>query len=205
MVNLSIEQTTTALGVGQDAHRRVREAGVGWVRYWLSWEVVQPTSDPNPANWNWTASDYDIDAAIDQGLNVYVSIVGAPAWPHGGKPTYHWLQCFAGNDQFDETKPGCGPAGSATPTRRSIPRRAKDRRQLEAVRPRRGHPLRSRSQLLNEPTERLLAGWPEGNCRISSVSSSPGDRRDAGAALAANPAVRSSAPTTTCPTASSTC
>ena len=48
MVDLSIEQTTTGLGVGQDAHRRVREAGVGWVRYWLSWETVQPTNDPIP-------------------------------------------------------------------------------------------------------------------------------------------------------------
>ena len=29
-----------------------------------------------PSNWNWTASDYDIDAAIDQGLNVYVTHPG---------------------------------------------------------------------------------------------------------------------------------
>ena len=37
MINFSIEGTTGSDGVGQDAHRRVREAGVGWVRYWLSW------------------------------------------------------------------------------------------------------------------------------------------------------------------------
>ena len=83
MVNYSIENTTGHTGVGQDAHRRVREAGVGWIRYWLSWEVVQPTNDPNPANWNWATADYDIDAAIDQGLSVYVTVQGAPAWAHG--------------------------------------------------------------------------------------------------------------------------
>ena len=69
MINFSIEGTTGSDGVGQDAHRRVREAGVGWIRYALSWEVVQPTNERDPAKWNWTAPDYDIDAAIDQGLN----------------------------------------------------------------------------------------------------------------------------------------
>ena len=167
MVNLSIEQTTTALGVGQDAHKRVREAGVGWVRYWLSWEVVQPTSDPNPANWNWTASDYDIDAAIDQGLNVYVSIVGAPAWPHGGVPTYHWLQCFAGNDQFDETKPGCGPPGSANAAALFDPapgegQSANWKRFVHAAVKRYGDRVKYWG-FWNEPTERhFWPEWPDG-------------------------------------------
>ncbi len=67
-------------------------------------------------NWNWAQADFDIDAAVAEGLNVYVTILGAPAWAHGGVPTYSWLQCYVriGDlDAYDETRPGCGPAGAA--------------------------------------------------------------------------------------------
>jgi hypothetical protein len=196
MVNLSIEQTTSGTGVGQDAHRRVREAGVGWVRYWLSWETVQPTSDPDPSHWNWAQADYDIDAAIDQGLNVYVSIQGAPAWPHGGVPTYHWLQCFAGNDQWDPTKPGCGPAGSPNAYAPFDPapgqgQSANWRRFVHAAVTRYGDRVKYWG-FWNEPTERhFWPEYPEGNCqdRLGQLVTKvikPGRQ----AALAANPSVQ---------------
>ena len=117
MVNFSIEHAGAEhFGTGTTVHQRVREVGAGWVRYWLSWEVVQPNNDPNPVNWNWAQADFDIDAAVAEGLNVYVTILGAPAWAHGGVPTYSWLQCYVriGDlDAYDETRPGCGPAGAA--------------------------------------------------------------------------------------------
>jgi hypothetical protein len=117
MVNFSIEHVGAShVGQGDTVHRLVREAGVGWVRYWLSWEIVQSTSDPNPANWNWAQADYDIDTAVAQGLNVYVTIQGAPAWAHDGKPSYSWLHCYTqanGIDGFDNSRPGCGAAGTA--------------------------------------------------------------------------------------------
>ena len=117
MVNFSIEHAGAEhFGTGTTVHQRVREVGAGWVRYWLSWEIVQPNDDPNPANWNWAQADFDIDAAVAEGLNVYVTILGAPAWAHGGVPTYSWLQCYVriGDlDAYDETRPGCGPAGAA--------------------------------------------------------------------------------------------
>ena len=195
MVGRSIE-TAGAGGVGQDAHRRVREAGVGWVRYWLSWEVVQPTSDPDPSHWNWTASDYDIDAAIDQGLNVYVTLQGAPAWPHGGVPTYHWLQCFAGNDQWDPTQPGCGPTGSANAYAPFDPapgqgQSANWKRFVAAAVTRYGDRVKYWG-FWNEPTERhFWPEYPEGNCqdRLAQLVTKvirPGRE----AALAANPFVQ---------------
>ena len=118
MVNFSIEHVGEShVGQGDTAHRLVREAGVGWVRYWLSWETVQPVDDPDPANWGWAQADHDINAAVEQGLNVYVTLQGAPAWPHGGKPSYSWLHCYVklhnGIDAFDNTRPGCGPTGTA--------------------------------------------------------------------------------------------
>ncbi len=196
MINFSIEGTTGSDGVGQDAHRRVREAGVGWVRYALSWEVVQPTNDPNPANWNWKAPDYDIDAAIDQGLNVYVTILGAPAWPHGGVPTYHFLQCFAGNDTWDPTKPGCGPAGSANAYAPFDPapgegQSANWKRFVQAAVTRYGDRVKYRG-FWNEPTERhFWPEYPEGPCydRLGQLVTKvikPGRE----AALAANPSVQ---------------
>jgi hypothetical protein len=117
MVNFSIEHVGAShAGDGDTAHRLVREAGIGWVRYWLGWEAVQPINDPNPANWDWRQADHDINAAVAQGLNVYVTIQGAPAWPHDGKPSYSWLHCYVklpnGVDGFDITRPGCGPANT---------------------------------------------------------------------------------------------
>ena len=197
MVNYSIEHTTSSgSGQGDEAHRRIREAGIGWIRYWLSWESVQRTNDPNPANWDWVAPDYDINAAIEQGLNVYVSILGAPAWPHGGVPTYHWLQCFAGNDTFDPTQPGCGPAGSANAYAPFDPaplegQSANWKRFVHAAVTRYGDRVKYWG-FWNEPTEQHF--WPEygeGNCRdrlaqLVTKVIKPGRE----AALAANPSVQ---------------
>jgi hypothetical protein len=196
MVNYSIEHTTSHTGVGQDAHRRVREAGVGWIRYWLSWEVVQSTSDPNPANWHWATADYDIDAAIDQGLNVYVTIQGAPAWAHGGAQTWHFLQCFAGNDQWDPSKPGCGPTGSANAYAPFDPapgegQSANWKRFVSAAVKRYGDRVKYWG-FWNEPTERhFWPEYPEAPCydRLGQLVTKvikPGRE----AALAANPSVQ---------------
>jgi hypothetical protein len=106
-------------GSGQNAHRKMREAGVGWVRYWLSWQTVQQADG---VTYNWNQADHDIYAALDQGLNVYVTIMSAPNWlwddqnfPNG-KDTFGWGQCknpaFPNAAVFDPTRPFCGPAGS---------------------------------------------------------------------------------------------
>jgi hypothetical protein len=196
MVGYSVERTTGSEGVGQDAHRRVREAGVGWIRYWLSWETVQGSNDPDPSHWNWGPSDHDIDAAIDQGLNVYVTIQGAPAWAHGGVPTYHFLQCYAGDDQFDPTRPGCGPAGSANAYAPFDPapglgQSANWKRFVHAAVTRYGDRVKYWG-FWNEPTERhFWPEYPEGHCqdRLGQLVTKvirPGRE----AALAANPSVR---------------
>ena len=179
MVDLSIEQTTTGRGSARTrTAASARLASAGSATGSVGRRCSRPTI-PIPSNWNWAAADYDIDAAIDQGLNVYVTIQGAPAWPHGGVPTYHWLQCFAGNDKFDPTKPGCGPPGLGQRLRAVRSRAGRGpERELEAVRPRRGEALRrSREGLgLLERADRaaLLAGVARrATARTGSPSSSP--------------------------------
>ena len=197
MVNLSIEQTTTALGVGQDAHRRVREAGVGWVRYWLSWEVVQPTNDPNPANWNWTASDYDIDAAIDQGLNVYVSIVGragVAARRRADLPLAAVLRRQRSRGirpSLAAARPGSANAYAPFDPAPGEGQSANWKRFVHAAVKRYGDRVKYWG-FWNEPTERhFWPEWPEGNCqdRLGQLVTKvikPGRE----AALAANPSVQ---------------
>lgn len=42
LTNHSVEAPAgTHVGSGTLAHQRMREAGVGWVRYWLSWAQVE--------------------------------------------------------------------------------------------------------------------------------------------------------------------
>jgi hypothetical protein len=106
---------TSNVGVGQLSHQKMREAGVGWVRYWLSWQSVEGSN----LSYNWQQPDHDINAALEQGMNVVITIHSAPQWlyPIGNgfnRETYEWGQCDGpgpGAD-FDSTKPFCGPAGS---------------------------------------------------------------------------------------------
>ena len=197
MVNLSIEQTTASPG-GRPGRAPPRPRGrrrLGPLLAQLGERCSRPTI-PNPSHWNWARADYDIDAAIDQGLNVYVTIQGAPAWPHGGVPTYHWLQCFAGNDNWDSTKPGCGPPGSANAFAPFDPapgegQSANWKRFVHAAVKRYGDRVKYWG-FWNEPTERhFWPEWPEGGChdRLAQLVAKvikPGRE----AALAANPSVQ---------------
>jgi hypothetical protein len=111
-----VGQNVDTAGIEENAHFLMRQAGVGWVRYWLSWETVQMGG---PDAWNWAASDNDINAAINQGLNVYVTVRSAPIWATAstptagdGKNTYGWGGCGTGPNgdlPYDYTKPGCTP------------------------------------------------------------------------------------------------
>jgi hypothetical protein len=100
---------------GQAGHQAMRQAGVGWVRYWLSWQNAEPTATSYPSAMNWAAADYDINAAIAQGLNVYITIQSAPAWVHGGKNTFGWGHCGGPSGVFDPNYPDCGQIGDANP------------------------------------------------------------------------------------------
>src|SRR5688572_5516919 len=75
---------------GSVAARLAREAGFGWTRYSLYWDVANPAA----GQYNWTVSDRAIAALIDAGMNVYVSIMWAPAWTTGGLETYVPFRCM---------------------------------------------------------------------------------------------------------------
>jgi hypothetical protein len=114
MVARSIESIVDGDTPGETLHQTLHQNGVGWVRYWLSWDWVEHSN----GGYDWSVPDHDIQAAIDQGLNVYVTIQSAPAWAHGGVNTYVWGNCAlivngVPTGAFDPTRPGCGQADYA--------------------------------------------------------------------------------------------
>jgi hypothetical protein len=100
---------------GRASHATIHNAGIGWVRYWLSWQQVQRNAatqftNPNDPTWDWAVPDHDINAAIAEGMNVYITIHGAPEWVHGGSNAYGWGGCInAAGTAFEPNNPGCGP------------------------------------------------------------------------------------------------
>lgn len=90
----------------QGVHVAMREANIGWVRYSLSWQNVQ---GGGVNSWDWTVTDHDINAAIAQGMSVYVTIMAAPTWPHGGKNTFGFMHCGDVHGVWHPGNPGCGP------------------------------------------------------------------------------------------------
>lgn len=57
------------------------DTGVGWVRLDLYWNTTEPA--PGEYDW-WIASD--VDRALEQGLDVYLSVHGTPSWATDGPP-----------------------------------------------------------------------------------------------------------------------
>lgn len=110
MVARSIESIVDGDTPGEILHQTLHQNGVGWVRYWLSWDWVEHSDGV----YDWSVPDHDIQAAIDQGLNVYVTIQSAPAWSSQGKTTYTWGNCSIGGGSpvVDLTKPGCAGSGA---------------------------------------------------------------------------------------------
>lgn len=88
---------------GPIAPRLAREAGMGWTRYWLYWDVAQP----GPNQYNWAVSDRALADLIDAGMNVYVTIMWAPPWATGGLETYVPWRCMdPATSLFDPNRVG---------------------------------------------------------------------------------------------------
>jgi hypothetical protein len=64
----------TQLGAG--AFAKAQEDGIGWVRYWFYWNKIQPTS----SGYTWTYVDSEVNAAINNGVQVYADLMWAPEW-----------------------------------------------------------------------------------------------------------------------------
>lgn len=70
--------------VGAYGHRLIAESGFGAVRYCLYLCFV----NPKPGVWDFALPDIEIKAALDAGLDVFVSLMWAPPHASAGKPTY---------------------------------------------------------------------------------------------------------------------
>jgi hypothetical protein len=92
--------------MGPRAFELARSAGMGWVRYWLYWNVV----NPQPGVYDWSSADEEVDNIRAAGLNVYITIMWAPPWTTGNQPAYEPWSCMTrdGSNRFDATRPGCG-------------------------------------------------------------------------------------------------
>lgn len=92
--------------MGARAFELARESGMGWVRYWLYWNVV----NPQPGVYDWSSADEEIDHIRAAGLNVYITVMWAPPWATGNQPAYEPWNCMSrdGSARFDASRPGCG-------------------------------------------------------------------------------------------------
>jgi hypothetical protein len=79
---------------GPGAYARAREAGFGWARYWVYWNNLNPAS----GTYDFSSSDFEINAALNNGIQVYADIMWAPNWAVQGTPGYCTWYC--GSDTF---------------------------------------------------------------------------------------------------------
>jgi hypothetical protein len=59
-------------------YQKAIAAGAGWNRWPLYWYNVQSSSDPNPANWNWSYGDAVVNADLTHGLETELILMGTP-------------------------------------------------------------------------------------------------------------------------------
>jgi len=89
-----------------NAYPLAREAGLGWVRYWLYWSHV----NPSPGVYDWSVPDQAVKTAQDNGLKVYMTIMWAPQWATGNQPSYiPWACMNPTTGAYDSSRPGCAP------------------------------------------------------------------------------------------------
>lgn len=58
---------------------RIAESGAGWVRLFLTWEVVEPV-ETTPPTYDWASSDRAIRLLRERGIQPLVNIVDPPTW-----------------------------------------------------------------------------------------------------------------------------
>ncbi len=83
LCSLAFATTDPACPFGVNAHQAPESsltegaaAGVGWARFDMNWNQFEPTD----GGYDWTVAGRFIDAASDQGLNVYVTVAYTPSW-----------------------------------------------------------------------------------------------------------------------------
>jgi len=93
-----------ALRFGAPAFVKAADAGFGWVRYWLYWNVT----NPQQGVYDWSSVDTELDNISKAGLKVYMTIMWAPDWAVQGTPGYKPWNCMdAANPPAFVMNPGC--------------------------------------------------------------------------------------------------
>jgi hypothetical protein len=58
---------------------------VGWARVSIYWRLIQTTSDPDPAHWDWALADSVVNEAVANGQQVLFILSGSPVWATPGQ------------------------------------------------------------------------------------------------------------------------
>jgi hypothetical protein len=58
---------------------RISESGAGWVRVFLTWELIEP-AETTPPSYDWASSDRAIRLLRERGVQPLVNIVDPPTW-----------------------------------------------------------------------------------------------------------------------------
>lgn len=92
-----------------EAMPMISEMGAGWIRIWIYWNRVNPEPNTDPDDFEWDATTAAINSATAAGLNIYATIMWAPAWATGGTGHYTPWYCMDINNpgQYDPAPPGC--------------------------------------------------------------------------------------------------
>jgi uncharacterized protein DUF4082 len=80
---------------GPGAYARAYEAGFGWSRYGFYWNNLNPSS----GSYDFASSDFEVNAIVNNGLQVYAGIMWAPNWAVQGTPGYCTWYC--GSTSFE--------------------------------------------------------------------------------------------------------
>ena len=86
---------------GPGAYARAYEGGFGWARYWVYWNNLNPSS----GSYDFTSADFEINAALNKGIQVYANIMWAPNFAVQNTPGYQPWNC--GTTSFNPTASGC--------------------------------------------------------------------------------------------------
>jgi hypothetical protein len=80
--NVFLAGNRAGAGINSFAMGKVQESGFGWVRLQLQWREFEPS----PGDYNPLPYDIMIDAAVDAGAKVLMSVVKAPDWASPSRP-----------------------------------------------------------------------------------------------------------------------
>jgi hypothetical protein len=80
---------------GPGAYAKASEAGFGWSRYGFYWNNLNPSS----GTYDFSSSDFEVNAILSKGLQVYAGIMWAPNWAVQGTPGYCTWYC--GSTSFE--------------------------------------------------------------------------------------------------------